>query len=47
MVEHADYDMKAKGQAEDASRRTQSILFGTAAEFKQQAFDTAMAMVTR
>jgi phage/plasmid-like protein (TIGR03299 family) len=47
MVEFADFDMKAKGQAADESRRTQSILFGTAAEFKQQAFDTAMAMVTR
>lgn len=45
MVEFADYDMKAKGQADDTSRRTASILFGTAAEFKQQAFDTAMAMV--
>jgi len=45
MVEFADYDMKAKGQADDASRRTASILFGTAAEFKQQAFNTAMAMV--
>jgi len=47
MVEFADYDMKAKGQAADESRRTQSILFGTAAEFKQQAFDTAMAMAGR
>ena len=47
MVEFADYDMKAKGQAADESRHTQSILFGTAAEFKQQAFDTAMAMAGR
>ena len=47
MVEFADYDMKAKGQSSDESRRTASILFGTAAEFKQQAFDTAMAMVSR
>jgi phage/plasmid-like protein (TIGR03299 family) len=47
MVEYADYDMRAKGQAEDPTRRTQSILFGTAAEFKQQAFDTAMAMVAK
>jgi len=47
MVEHADYDLKAKGQSGDESRRTQSILFGRGAEFKQQAFDTAMAMVTR
>ena len=47
MVEHADYDLKAKGQSTDESRRTQSILFGRAAELKQQAFDTAMAMVSR
>jgi len=47
MVEHADYDLKAKGQAGDETRRTQSILFGRAAEFKQQAFDVAMAMVAR
>ena len=47
MVEFADYDMKAKGQAADETRRTQSILFGTAADFKQEAFDTAMAMVAR
>ena len=47
MVEFADFDMKAKGQTSDESRRTQSILFGTAADFKQNAFDTAMAMVTR
>ena len=47
MVEFADYDMKAKGQSADESRRTQSILFGTASDFKQQAFDTAMAMVAR
>jgi hypothetical protein len=47
MVEHADFDMKAKGQAGDESRRTQSILFGNAASFKQEAFDTAMAMVAR
>jgi len=47
MVEFADYDLKAKGQNDDASRRTQSILFGRAAEFKQTAFDTAMAMVGR
>ena len=47
MVEFADYDLKAKGQASDETRRTQSILFGTAADFKQQAFDTAMAMVAR
>ncbi|MGA2080280.1 MAG: hypothetical protein ABSH53_06670 [Holophaga sp.] len=45
MVKYADYDLKAKGQAVDETRRTQSILFGRAAEFKQQAFDTAMAMV--
>ena len=47
MIEFADYDMKARGQASDESRRTNSILFGRAAEFKQQAFDTAMAMVSR
>lgn len=47
MVEFADFDLKAKGQLGDETRRTQSILFGTAAEFKQQAFDTAMAMVAR
>jgi hypothetical protein len=47
MVEYADFDMKAKGQAMDESRRTNSILFGTAADFKQEAFDTAMAMATR
>jgi len=47
MVEFADYDMKARGQAEDPTRRTQSILFGRAAEFKQQAFDTALALVSR
>ena len=47
MVEYADFDMKAKGQAMDESRRTNSILFGTAADFKQEAFDTAMAMVSR
>jgi len=45
--EFADYDMKAKGQNNDPTRRTNSILFGTAAEFKQEAFDTAMAMVSR
>ena len=45
-VEYADFDMKAKGQAVDESRRTNSILFGTAADFKQEAFDTAMAMAT-
>ncbi len=47
LVEYADYDLKAKGQATDETRRTQSVLFGTGAEFKQQAFDTAMAMVAR
>lgn len=47
MIEFADYDMKAKGQTADETRRTNSILFGRAAEFKQQAFDTAMAMVSR
>jgi phage/plasmid-like protein (TIGR03299 family) len=47
MVEFADYDMKAKGQSLDESRRANSILFGTAADFKQEAFDTAMAMVSR
>jgi hypothetical protein len=47
MVEHADYDLKAKGQGEEASRRTSSILFGNAASFKQEAFDTAMAMVSK
>jgi phage/plasmid-like protein (TIGR03299 family) len=47
MVEFADYDMRAKGQSGDESRRTNSILFGTAADFKQTAFDTAMAMVSR
>ena len=47
MVEFADFDMRAKGQAADESRRTQSILFGTAADFKQEAFDTAMALVSR
>lgn len=45
MVEFADYDMKAKGQSEDATRRTQSVLFGRAADFKQQALDTALTMV--
>jgi phage/plasmid-like protein (TIGR03299 family) len=44
-VEYADYEMKPRGQGRDESRRVQSILFGTVAEFKQQAFDTAMAMV--
>jgi len=47
MVEFADYDMKARGQDNDLSRRTNSILFGRAAGFKQEAFDTAMAMVSR
>jgi len=47
MVEYADYDLKAKGQAVDETRRTQSILFGNAADFKQEAFDTAMAMVNK
>jgi len=47
MVEYADFDQKVRGQALDESRRTASILFGTAAEFKQSAFDTAMAMVAR
>jgi len=47
MVEFADYDLKAKGQAVDETRRTQSILFGTAADFKQECFDTAMAMVAK
>jgi phage/plasmid-like protein (TIGR03299 family) len=47
MVEYADYDMKAKGQAVDETRRTQSILFGNAADLKQLSFDTAMAMVSR
>ena len=47
MVEFADFDMKAKGQTVDESARTQSILFGTSAEYKQKAFDTAMAMVSR
>lgn len=44
MVEYADYDMKARGQALDPSRRTSSILFGAAADFKQRAFETAMAL---
>jgi hypothetical protein len=39
--------MKAKGQGSDESRRTNSILFGRAAEFKQLAFDTALAMADR
>ena len=47
LVEYADFDMKTKGQTTDETRRTQSILLGTGAEFKQQAFDTAMAMVAR
>jgi phage/plasmid-like protein (TIGR03299 family) len=47
MVEFADYDMRTKGQAADETRRTQSLLFGRGADFKQQAFDTAMAMVPR
>ncbi len=47
MVEYADYDMKAKGQASDESRRTHSILFGRAADFKQRSFDIALAMVSR
>jgi len=47
MVEHADYDMKAKGQNQDESRRTSSILFGRAADFKQHCYDSAMAMVSR
>lgn len=38
MVEFADYDMKAKGVADDPSKRTQSILFGRAQGFKQRAF---------
>ena len=45
MVEFADYDMSAKGQAADETRRTNSILFGSASDFKQRAFDEAMAMV--
>lgn len=45
MVEYADFDMKARGQSQDESRRTNSILFGRASGFKQEAFDTAMAMV--
>ena len=47
MVEYADFDMKAKGQNVDETRRTQSILFGTASELKQQAFETALSMVGR
>ena len=47
MVEYADYDLRAKGQAADETRRTQSILFGRASDLKQRAFDTAMAMVAR
>ena len=47
MVEYADFDQKTKGQAADETRRTQSLLFGRGAEFKQQAFDTAMAMVSK
>lgn len=46
MIEFADYDMKARGQAEDATKRTQSILFGRASEFKQKAMDTALALVS-
>lgn len=38
MVEFAD-DMNARGQALDPSRRTNSILFGRGAEFKQEALD--------
>ena len=44
MVEYADFDMKARGQSQDESRRTNSILFGTAAMFKQRAFDVALEM---
>ena len=44
MIEFADYDMKAKGQESDPSKRTQNVLFGRAAEFKQKAFDTVMAL---
>jgi len=47
MIEFADYDMRAKGQTADETRRTSSILFGTAADFKQKAFDEALAMATR
>ena len=47
LTEYADFDLRAKGQSSDESLRTQSILFGTAAEFKQKAFDEAMAMVQR
>ena len=45
LAEFCDFDMKAKGQSVDESRRIQSILFGTAAELKQRAFDEAMALV--
>jgi len=34
MVEFADYDLKAKGQGKDESKRTASILFGNAADFR-------------
>lgn len=47
MVEFADYDMKARGQDSDLTRRTNSILFGRAANFKQEALNTALAMVSR
>ena len=47
MVEYADYDLRTKGQAADETRRTESLLFGRAADLKQRAFDTAMVMVAR
>lgn len=45
MIEFADYDMRAKGQAEDPTKRAQSILFGRASEFKQRAYAVASSLV--
>lgn len=47
MVEFADYDMNARGQTQDPSRKTNSILFGRGAEFKQDALDTALALISK
>jgi phage/plasmid-like protein (TIGR03299 family) len=43
-IEWADYEFPQRGKDKD---RTMSILFGKANEFKQTAFDSAMALVAR
>jgi hypothetical protein len=46
VVEFADHYQPVKGKAEMLNRKLDSIWFGSAAKFKQMAFDEAMALAS-